>query len=72
MAWIDAGIVWGHDDWAGEVVLCETVVHPRVAPWLEGEDGSKRVLKDLHKNIIRDLDEGKKSRPGKELVLSID
>lgn len=40
--------------------------------WLEGEAGSKRVLKDLHQNIIRDIDQGKKARSGKELVLSID
>lgn len=40
--------------------------------WLEGEAGSKRVLKDLHDNIIRDIDQGKKARSGKDLVLSID
>jgi cell division protein FtsI (penicillin-binding protein 3) len=40
--------------------------------WLEGETGSKRVLKDLHHNIIREIDQGKKARPGKNLILSID
>jgi cell division protein FtsI (penicillin-binding protein 3) len=40
--------------------------------WLEGEAGSKRVLKDLHHNVIREIDQGKKARPGKDLVLSID
>lgn len=40
--------------------------------WLEGEAGSKRVLKDLHRNVIREIDQGKKARSGKDLVLSID
>ncbi len=39
---------------------------------LKGEAGSKRVLRDLKGHIIRDIDQGKKASPGKELVLSID
>lgn len=40
--------------------------------WLRGESGKKRVLKDLHGNIIRELDAGKLAAPGKDLRLSID
>ncbi|MEE8060006.1 MAG: penicillin-binding transpeptidase domain-containing protein [Pseudomonadales bacterium] len=40
--------------------------------WLRGESGSKRVLKDLHGNIFRDIDQHKSARPGKDLMLSID
>ena len=40
--------------------------------WLRGESGSKRVLKDLHGNIFRDIDQAKVARSGKDLVLSID
>jgi cell division protein FtsI (penicillin-binding protein 3) len=40
--------------------------------WLTGEAGSKRVLKDLHGNIFRDIDQGKAASPGKDLMLSID
>ncbi len=40
--------------------------------WLQGEQGSKRVLKDLHGNVIRDVDEGRPARPGKDVALSID
>ncbi len=40
--------------------------------WLRGEPGSKRVLKDLHGNIIREIDTGRAASPGKDLQLSID
>lgn len=40
--------------------------------WLRGEAGSKRVLKDLHGNVFRDIDQGETARSGKDLVLSID
>ncbi len=40
--------------------------------WLKGESGSKRVLKDLHGNVFRDIDQGKTASSGKDLVLSID
>jgi cell division protein FtsI (penicillin-binding protein 3) len=40
--------------------------------WLNGEAGSKRVLKDLRGNVFRDIDQGKAASPGKDLMLSID
>lgn len=40
--------------------------------WLKGEPGSKRVLKDLHGNIFRDIDQGAAAHPGKDVMLSID
>lgn len=40
--------------------------------WLKGEPGNKRVLKDLHGNIFRDIDQGKPASSGKDLMLSID
>ena len=40
--------------------------------WLQGVSGSKRVLKDLHGNIFRDIDQGEAAQPGKDLMLSID
>lgn len=40
--------------------------------WLRGEQGSKRVMKDLRGNIIRDIEQIKVARPGKDLALSID
>ncbi len=40
--------------------------------WLKGESGSKRVLKDLHGNVFRDIDQGVQARSGKDLMLSID
>ena len=40
--------------------------------WLRGTPGSKRVLKDLHGNVIRDLDDGKPAQPGNDLQLTID
>jgi len=40
--------------------------------WLKGESGSKRVLKDLHGNVFRDIGQGVSASPGKDLMLSID
>ncbi|MGK0498845.1 MAG: cell division protein FtsI (penicillin-binding protein 3) [Oceanicoccus sp.] len=40
--------------------------------WLQGRAGSKRVLKDLHGNVFRDIDQGEARHPGKDLMLSID
>lgn len=40
--------------------------------WLKGQDGSKRVLKDLHGNVFRDIGQERPASPGKDLVLSID
>ncbi|WP_372764774.1 peptidoglycan D,D-transpeptidase FtsI family protein [Litorivivens sp.] len=40
--------------------------------WLRGTPGSKRVLKDLYGNFVRDLDEGKPAQPGNDLQLTID
>lgn len=40
--------------------------------WLQGEDGSKVVLKDLHGKVFRDIGEAKPASPGKDLMLSID
>lgn len=41
-------------------------------PYLKGESGSKRVLKDLRGNVFRDIDQGKVAKPGKDITLSID
>ena len=40
--------------------------------WLRGEAGSKRVLKDLHGNVFRDIDQAKQAKSGSDLALSID
>ena len=40
--------------------------------WLTGEPGKKRVIKDLHGDVIRDIGVLQSARPGKDLVLSID
>lgn len=40
--------------------------------WLEGESGSRRVLKDLHGNIFREVEQGELARSGSDLSLSID
>ncbi len=40
--------------------------------WLRGSEGSKRVLKDLHGSVIRDIDQQREAESGKELTLSID
>jgi cell division protein FtsI (penicillin-binding protein 3) len=40
--------------------------------WLRGESGNKRVMKDLRGNVIRDIEQRKTARAGKDLALSID
>lgn len=40
--------------------------------WLKGESGSKRVLKDLHGNVFRDIGQGVSASSGKDVMLSID
>ena len=40
--------------------------------WLRGSNGSKRVLKDLHGHVIRDIDHKKEAVSGNALALSID
>ena len=40
--------------------------------WLEGEAGSKRVLKDRLGRVIGDVEQVRAARPGRELRLSID
>ena len=40
--------------------------------WLKGHPGSKRVLKDLHGNVFRDIGQEKPAESGKDLMLSID
>jgi cell division protein FtsI (penicillin-binding protein 3) len=40
--------------------------------WLRGEPGAKRVIKDGQRHTIEDVESIRRSRPGKDLVLSID
>ncbi|WP_101760344.1 penicillin-binding protein 2 [Oceanicoccus sp. KOV_DT_Chl] len=40
--------------------------------WLQGQPGSKRVLKDLRGNVFRDIEQGQQARSGKDITLSID
>ena len=40
--------------------------------WLQGESGSKKVLRDREARIIQDIELINKEKPGKELILSID
>lgn len=40
--------------------------------WLKGSNGSKRVLKDLHGHVIRDIEQKEAPVSGKELTLSVD
>lgn len=40
--------------------------------WLRGRSGSKRVIKDLHGHVIRELDQPKEAVSGNNLALSID
>ena len=40
--------------------------------WLQGKNGSKRVLKDLYGQTIEDIESIKVAEPGKDLYLSID
>ncbi|MGM0769663.1 MAG: peptidoglycan D,D-transpeptidase FtsI family protein [Pseudomonadota bacterium] len=41
-------------------------------PWLSGESGRKRVLKDNRGRVIKDLALIREARPGRDLALSID
>jgi cell division protein FtsI (penicillin-binding protein 3) len=40
--------------------------------WLRGESGKKKIIKDLHGEVVRDIGVIQAARPGKDLVLSID
>jgi cell division protein FtsI (penicillin-binding protein 3) len=40
--------------------------------WLRGEPGAKRVIKDGQRHTVEDVESIKRSRPGKDLVVSID
>ncbi|MEM0953530.1 MAG: penicillin-binding transpeptidase domain-containing protein [Pseudomonadota bacterium] len=40
--------------------------------WLRGQSGRKQVIKDLHGDFVRDVGEIEASRPGHDLMLSID
>lgn len=40
--------------------------------WLQGHSGSKRVIKNLHGEVVRDVGELEAAQPGKDLTLSID
>ena len=40
--------------------------------WLNGDPGKRHVLKDLHGNIFRDINQGYEAKPGKNLSLSLD
>ncbi|MEH6580409.1 MAG: penicillin-binding transpeptidase domain-containing protein [Halioglobus sp.] len=40
--------------------------------WLQGEPGKKKIIKDLHGDVVRDIGVLQPARPGKDLVLSID
>ena len=40
--------------------------------WLQGHPGRKRVLRDRHGRVVRDIDLLREARPGRDLRLSID
>jgi cell division protein FtsI (penicillin-binding protein 3) len=40
--------------------------------WLQGEPGKKKIIKDLHGDVVRDIGVLKAASPGNDLVLSID
>lgn len=40
--------------------------------WLRGVSGKKKIIKDLHGDVVRDIGVMLEARPGKDLVLSID
>jgi cell division protein FtsI (penicillin-binding protein 3) len=40
--------------------------------WLAGEDGEKRVIQDAYGRIVQDVESLRPTRPGRDLVLSID
>jgi len=41
-------------------------------PWLRGEPGSKRVIRDGNRRIVKDVENIAAPRPGKDLYLSLD
>ena len=40
--------------------------------WLTGASGKKKIIKDLHGDVVRDIGVLREARPGKDLTLSID
>jgi cell division protein FtsI (penicillin-binding protein 3) len=40
--------------------------------WLTGASGKKKIIKDLHGGVVRDIGVLKEARPGRDLTLSID
>jgi len=40
--------------------------------WLTGASGKKKIIKDLHGDVVRDIGVLKEARPGRDLTLSID
>ena len=40
--------------------------------WLTGSSGKKKIIKDLHGDVVRDIGVLKEANPGKDLTLSID
>lgn len=40
--------------------------------WLQGRPGAKRVLKDGHRHVVKDVESIRAPHPGRELVLTID
>ncbi|HET7757400.1 MAG TPA: penicillin-binding transpeptidase domain-containing protein [Steroidobacteraceae bacterium] len=40
--------------------------------WLAGEDGEKRVIQDRYGRVVQDVESIRATRPGRDLVLSID
>jgi cell division protein FtsI (penicillin-binding protein 3) len=40
--------------------------------WLRGEPGKKKIIKDLHGDVVRDIGVVRAASPGRDLVLSID
>jgi cell division protein FtsI (penicillin-binding protein 3) len=40
--------------------------------WLAGEDGAKRVIQDRYGRTVQDVESIRPSRPGRDLVLSVD
>jgi cell division protein FtsI (penicillin-binding protein 3) len=40
--------------------------------WLSGASGKKKIIKDLHGDVVRDIGVLEEAHPGKDLILSID
>ncbi len=40
--------------------------------WLMGKPGKKKIIKDLHGDVVRDIGVLEEARPGKDITLSID